>query len=127
LDSLGFSRFRELIDIWESSSKDMDMRAKLNGLLDRSDFSLFFQKGDSFFGAPEESRVIFARLKNPDEDTPEEWVNQASFMAINLDDMDDGRGIQSVFGGKDLPEIKIIDQGKVVDGLVGRKKKPKKK
>lgn len=126
MDSLGFSKFRELIDIWESASKDMDMRAKVLGLLDRSDFSLFFQKDGSIFGAPEESRVIFARMKNPDPDTPSDWVNQASFMAINLDDMHNGRGIQSVFGGKDLPEIKVIDQGKAVDEIVGNGKKKKK-
>lgn len=125
MDSLGFSKFRELMDIWDESSKDMDMREKINGLLDSQGFGLFFKKGKSIFGAPEESRMILARLKNPDDETPESWADQASFMAINLDGVGEGHGIQSIFGGKDLPEIKIIDQEKAVDEIVGRGKKKK--
>lgn len=107
--------------IWEA--KDMDLRSKISGILDRQQFSLFFSKGDSVFAAPEESRVAFARMKNPDKDTPPDWAAQANFVAINLDGISDGHATQFVFGLKDIPKITIIDQEKAVDGLMKKKKK----
>jgi hypothetical protein len=122
MESPEFDDMRGLLDFWNEASKQIELKNRINGLLDNQEFSLFFKKGKSVYGAPEESRVVFARMKNPDEDTPAEWANQASFLAINLDGVADGRGVQSLITAKDLPEIKIIPQDQAVEELTRRKK-----
>lgn len=83
-------------------------------------FIMFFKKGDEFFGADEESRIVFARMKNPDEEMPEGWEDEANFSAINLNKVMNKEPAQHVFGKKDIKNIKIVDSEEVLKELKGK-------
>lgn len=124
--SPGFSKFRELMDIWDKNLAIQEAEKSVDELLNRHGLILFFKKGDDYFGAPEESRVIFAKLKDKDDDDPMNpaFRDEAKFMAINL--------IKSMFGGpedsvqtmfslKDLPKIKVCDRDEVIKKIMYKK------
>lgn len=86
---------------------------------------MFFSKGEDVFGTGEDGRVVFAKLKKPDEETTPGWVEEASFSAINLSKAVNGNPAQHVFSKKDLKEIKIIDRddaAKKLESHVGKGK-----
>ncbi len=69
----------------------------------------FFKKGKEIYGGPEDSRLVFAKIKNPDKDDPKAWGDEAAFHATNLlKDLKDQEEEES-FCGKDLKGIKVID------------------
>ena len=71
----------------------------------------FFKKDNEIYGAPEESRIIFARMKHPDkDDKSKNWDKDATFVAVDLK----SKERQSVFGYKDLNKIKIIDREEAI-------------
>jgi hypothetical protein len=74
-----------------------------------ANISFFFKKGGEIFGAPEESRLAFARMKHPE---PEEkvWAKDANFSAIDLQKAIGGETTQRLFSNKDLAEIKILEK-----------------
>lgn len=80
-------------------------------------FVMFFKRGEDFFGAPEESRIVFAKLKQPDAEDGAKWQDEARFLALNL-----LTNSQSVFGLPDLKNLQILDADKVSD-LIRKKKK----
>lgn len=84
-------------------------KEKIKAMLGANDFVLFFKRGTEHFAAPEESRLVFARMKNPDPDD-DEWVKEASFGALNLNKALSGEKSESLFSHTDLDKIKIIDQ-----------------
>ena len=69
---------------------------------------MFFIKDDGVFACPEEERLVFAKIKEPDEDVTD--INDLKFMATNLLRLLNGEEIDNMFGVKDLPKIKIIDK-----------------
>jgi hypothetical protein len=95
------------MDKWDDYLED---EGKVRTVMDGHNLILFFQKDGELFGAPEESRVTFARLKNPEPDDAPGFQDEASFIALNLIDALIGKMNQSVFGFKDLPKIKILDR-----------------
>lgn len=117
MESPGFSKFRDLMDIYDDFIVEEEEANKLNDFIDGNGLILFFKKGDSYFGAGEDSRVVFARLKNPDEDTPSGWEDDASFTAINLTKLANGEPAQHVFDRNDIKKMKIMDRDKVIDAL----------
>jgi hypothetical protein len=102
--SPAFSNFRELMDIWDEAVE----RDKIQALLGNNNLIFFFKKDGDVFGAPEGSRVVFAKMKSPDED--KEWAKEATFMAINLSKAMDGEVTRSVLTHDDLGNIEGIDQ-----------------
>jgi hypothetical protein len=87
-------------------------------MIDNGDYVLLFKKGDDLFGGGEDSRVVFAKMKDPkDEDAPSGWAEEASFSADNLIKKLKGEPAQHVFEKDDLKEIKIMDRDDVVDEL----------
>ena len=60
--SPAFSSFRSLMDQWDEHLKLEKIKDIIDGNL-----VLFFSKDDEFFGCPEESRLVFAKIKNPEE------------------------------------------------------------
>jgi hypothetical protein len=108
-ESLGFSAFRELLDQWDQHLE----RENLEQILHGGDISFFFTRGDEIFGAPEESRLTYARMKNPDEEDDEGWAKEASFAGVDIARAIKGETVQKVFSFKDIPEIKIIDKDAV--------------
>jgi hypothetical protein len=85
---------------------------KIRNLLDGRDLILFFKKGDKYFGAPEESRIIFAKMKNPDDDEemPTGWADDANFSALDLMHALDGGNSENLFSLKDMPNINVMDR-----------------
>jgi hypothetical protein len=104
-----FSSFRELLTTWDESADLM----KVKSLIDVNKLMLFFKKDGKIYGASENSRLIFARMKNPDDDTDEDWAKEADFSAFDLAEALKGNRVQSVFSYKDLDSINILDQEKV--------------
>lgn len=113
-DSPAFSSFRKLMDIWdETASKEKKSKEKkqsrVKSIIDGQNLIMFFKKGNGIFGAPEESRIVFARMKNPnDEEMPEDWANDANFNAYDLAQTLNGNSTENLFSMNDLPEIDVI-------------------
>lgn len=82
-------------------------------LLDSQGIIFFFEKDKEYFGTGEEGRMIFARMKNPDDDTSEE----ANFTAQNLSKMIAGEPSQHVFSLEDLNKINVVSKDDVVKKL----------
>jgi hypothetical protein len=101
--------FQDLIDKWnkvflkEEKNKEQK-HSKVKNAIDGQNIIMFFKKGDGIFGAPEESRLVFAQLKNPDGEMPDD----ASFPAFDLIKGMNGSSSQSMFSTNDLPKIEII-------------------
>ncbi len=112
------------MDQWNQSILEEEERNDIQHLIDSHGMILFFKKDKDYFGAGEDSRVVFARLKNPDEDTPSGWADEANFTAENLSKIMRGEPGQQVFDKSDLSKIKIMDKDKIVEEL---KKIPKEK
>jgi hypothetical protein len=114
MQSPGFSSFRELIDKWDEAVD----RQQIQDMIEGNNFVFFFKKKDEVFGAPEESRLTFAKMKNPDEDTPKEWAKDATFAAINFNRAIQGEKVKSVFGFDDLKEIEVVERDEAIEKLV---------
>ncbi len=112
MESPEFSSFKSFMFCGERAKVDM-----ISQLLDTQEFVLFFKLKGSVFGGPEESRIVYAKMKNPDEDMTGKWKDDFSFVAVNLDDIVSGHGSQRVFGFKDLKNIKVIDKEKAAEEL----------
>ena len=91
---------------------------KVQSLVNGQNLILFFTKNSALFGAPEESRLVFAKMKSPDEDMPDGWEDEANFIAFDLMRALAGERIENMFGKKDLNDIKIIDPEKAATMLM---------
>lgn len=109
MKSPAFSDFRALLDQWDEVAPAFQAKTlcESNGLV------LFFKKGKSVYGAPESSRLTFAKLKQADEEVPDGWKDEANFVAFDLGKAMKGEKIQVMFGSKDLKGLKVIDQDQV--------------
>jgi len=117
LESPGFSTFRALMDIWDECLFEEDVHGQVESMIDAAGYVVFFKFNKEIFGASENSRVVFARMKNPDEDMPKNWEEEASFSADNLNKATRGEPGTQVFHKGDLNKIKIIDREKAVEQL----------
>jgi hypothetical protein len=118
--------FRELMDKWDYQLYLHEKEAQIDDLLNKKGLILFFKKDGDIFGAPEEARLTFSKLKNPDEDTGPNWQDEAKFIAHNLLSSLMGNPLETMFGFSDLPKIQVIDREAAVKHLM-KPKKPKKK
>jgi hypothetical protein len=99
---------------WLESKEKINLQNILDNLI------LFFTKGRNIYGAPEESRVIFARMKDPDEN-----LDDAQFAAFDLLKALLGQESQHIFGMNDLDNIHVKDRKDIENMLSKRKCKPK--
>ena len=102
----------------------LENQEKIDNLL--NNLILFFKIKGKIFGAPEESRIAFSRLKNNDDDIEPE----ARFTGIDLLKAlfgSEGDSIQSAFGPMDIPDIHICDKDDVIQQLMNHKPKKEKK
>lgn len=101
-------------------NKDSHKKDKIKNLIDGQNLIMFFTKNNKFFGAPEESRIVFAKMKNPegDEDMPDNWEKEANFMAYDLINALTGQGAENIFSAKDLPLIKVLDRNQIEKQLI---------
>jgi hypothetical protein len=129
MNSPSFSSFRDLMDRWDIQLEHID---SMNDLLDKHELILFFKKGDEYFGAPEDSRLIFAKLKTDTEDDPmmPGFRQEARFPAFNLIKFlsnDPEKSTESVFGIKDLPKISVCTREEAVENMLKFSKNKSKK
>lgn len=122
LQSPAFSSFRELIDRWDENTiiedkKKAEKQSKVKSIIDGKNLIMFFKKGDSLFGAPEESRIVYAQMRNPDDD----WAgstDDANFSAFDLIQALSGNSAENVFSMNDLPQIDVITRDEAEDSLM---------
>lgn len=128
--SPGFSKFRELMDTWDKHCIIQEQKDKISDMLDSHELSLFFKKGEDYFGAPENSRIIFAKLKNDDDDEPMApgFRDQAKFLALNLlKSMLGGEdSSETMFGLNDIPSINVCDREEAIEKMLNHKPEEKK-
>jgi hypothetical protein len=96
--SIFYNNFREFIDRREKK------------LLKESDLCLFFKKDGIIYGATENSRITYARMKNPESKEDEAWKKEATFTAYDLEKSADGTKVKSVFNSEDADKLVPIDQ-----------------
>lgn len=101
-----FSSFRTLLNKWDNIKEDFDKNCVIedNGLV------FFFKKEGKLYGAPEQSRLTFAKMKNPNEDE-KEFCKDATFKAFDLDSKDEKKEL--IFTIKDLDEIEVMDKSEI--------------
>jgi hypothetical protein len=130
--SPGFSAFRGLMDAWDRHCILQEQRDSIGDLLNRHGLILFFKRGEELYGAPEDSRLVFAKLKSGDEDDPlmPGFRDEARFSGINLLKSMFGTpedSVENLFGLQDLPKIKVCDREEIIDLLMNHKPKSEKK
>lgn len=113
------------MDIWDDYLMESGLEDKINAMFDTHGFILFFKKGKDHYGAGEESRVIFARMKNPDKEIPDNWEEEANFSAYNLAKLLSGNQEMCMFDHKDLKKIKVVDREDAVEFLKDHKPEEK--
>lgn len=121
VESSGFDEIIKFQELWDEYLLKEDIKNRILALLDGQDLILFFKKDQDIFGANEENRLIFAKLKEKKEN--EFWKNEASFMAINLSKAIEGENVKSVFNKKNLKEIKVIDHDEALKLLLKKANK----
>ena len=114
--SPGWSEFRSVLDKWDDYVEN-DERKQIEAMVEGNDFVLFFTANGEIFGAGEDGRMTFARMKNPDDEDGD-WMADASFSAYNLRRAIKGEAAEAMFNEKDLSKIKIIDRDEAIDKLV---------
>ena len=92
-----------------------------NILKEENNLVFFFKKDKTLYGAPESSRLTFARMKNPEDDDAD-WSKEATFSAYDLEKSSD-KPSKNLFGSKDLEKIQVIDQEKAEKELAKKGKK----
>jgi hypothetical protein len=109
-DAPAFSGFRSLLDTWDDHCFWETLDDNLSNLLDGRGYIMFFKKENEIFGAPEESRIMFARMKTPEKQDTDDLMEPGGFLAFNLLKSLMGDMSPNLFGPKDLKKIKIIDR-----------------
>lgn len=115
MGSLGFSTFKSF---WNEALAKENLEKKIRSLVQGGGFLLYFKIDKDVFGAGEDGRIVFARMKNPNPDEVDGWNKEASFSALNLSRLLKGEGVKSIFTNKDLKKIKVIDEDRVIALLV---------
>ena len=118
--SIAFSTFRDLMDTWDENLQ-LERKEKVKSMIDNN-LLFFFKKGKELFGCPEESRLIFAKLKNPDEDVTPSWHDEAAFLAYNLSrSLEEDEPPKQLFYKKDMDNLVIMDKETLEKLLLGKK------
>lgn len=99
----------------EEAVRDKKHVDKINGIIEINGLIFFFIKDGEVYGAPEEGRMVFAMMKDPNDDNI--GIEDASFAAYSMKQAIAGREIARAFNKKDLKGISVIDQKKAVELL----------
>lgn len=95
--------------IWLEKNEAETKNQRIKNIIDGQGLILFFKTKNSLFGAPEQSRLVFAKMKTPDDDMSDGWADEANFAAFDLIKAMAGERVENMFGKKDMKSIKIID------------------
>jgi len=111
------------MDMWDDHVENKIIENEIKTLVTGPEYVFFFKKGEDVYGAPESSRVVFAKIKNEDgDDMPKGWMDEASFSADNLSSALKGHMVKTIFDKDDLQEINIIDDDEAIESLEKQKK-----
>jgi hypothetical protein len=113
VQSPGFSSFRDLMDTWDVSIVEHRREENVRNLVDDPNFVMFLKLGNEVLAGGEGTRIMFASLKNPDEDT----VKDASCTMFNLSGVVQGNAGQRVVSEDDIKRAKVIDKDKAFEIL----------
>jgi hypothetical protein len=113
VSSPGFSKFRDLLDTWDSSIVEHRREENVRALIDNPMFVMFLQLGKEILAGGEGNRIMFASLKNPDEDTEKD----ASCTMFNLTGIVTGNSGQRIVSKGDIQKAKVIDKDKAFEAL----------
>jgi hypothetical protein len=117
--------FRTLMEVWDRQQvvEAIDhLKDRVKALVNANGFILFLKRkgADDVFGADENGRLAFAQMKEPGEDVPDGWADEANFTCTNLSRAVRGEPTQTVFSGKDIPDLSVVeDMDDVIDALLG--------
>ena len=100
--------FRDMMDRWDAVL--LQEQDNLDAILAGNNFVFYFMRDKEIYGAPEESRITFARMKFPTDDVPAGWAREATFKGFSINDALEGRKTETVIGFDDLKDIKVIDE-----------------
>lgn len=117
MESIGFSKFRSLMDIWDLCLLEQEEENRIKQIINDNGLILFFKKDQEYFGTNEEGRIIFAKIKNNDEDLPKGWDEEATFTVCNLSKMVKGEPSKSILGKKDIKKIRVIEEEELIESL----------
>ena len=109
--------FRELQRKWDEHL-EKEKKKNIETLLDGNHFVMFFKKDNAIYASGEDGRVAFARMKNPDEDSPKDWAKEATFSAIDLNQALIGQRSKHIFTHLDVKTIDIIDHKEALKQLI---------
>lgn len=116
--------FRGFMETWDRQrlvESIEGLKDRVKALVNGTGMILFLKKkGDKdVFGADENGRLAFAQMKHPDDDLPDKWPDEASFTCTNLSQALRGEPTQTVFGGKEIGDLDVIeDLDDVIDSLL---------
>jgi hypothetical protein len=128
--SVGFSEFRNLMDMWDRHVFKESVEHEIEKFLDHKQLIMFFvfpvkkgkkSKSAKLYGATEDGRLSFAKMKHPNPDDLEE--KQDSFQAFDLESLvdksDEPEDLQriKIFNKKDIPKIKVVSQEYAIERL----------
>lgn len=93
--------------------KERAEEKEIESLLGNHGLFFLFTKDGEYFGAGEDSRMTFARMKHPDEDSPKDWADEAKFTAVNLNKLMNGEFCHHMFGKDELKGIEVVEPEEV--------------
>jgi hypothetical protein len=98
--------------------EDQEKQSKVSSYLDENKYTLFFEYKKELYAADEDSRVVFAKIKNADEDLPRNWKEDIKFMAAKLIPSLKGQNSNHLFSYKDLKDISCVDRDEVIKKII---------
>jgi hypothetical protein len=105
-----FSKFHGIMDVWGTHLEN-ECKAAVKVLMNSGSFVFFFEFEKEIFGGSEDTRIVFATLKNPPKEMPKGWKEEASFMGVNLTTMSkEGNPTRRTFYNKDIKKINILEK-----------------
>lgn len=111
--------FQKYIDAWDEYCENSNKMNQINMIVDGENFVMFFLSEGDIFAATEPNRVVFARMRQPDDgETPPQWVEDANFMAVNLTKTVLGSPTQQMFKFKDIDQIEVIPDKEKVKAIL---------
>lgn len=96
----------------------LENQEKVSSYLDENKYTLFFEYKKDLYASDEDSRLIFAKIKNEDEDLPRNWKEDTKFIAVKLFSALKGQNSTHLFSHANLQEIHLIDRDEIINKIM---------
>ena len=101
--------------------EDQEKKTKASSHLDENKYTLFFEFKKDLYASDEDSRLVFAKIKNEDEDLPKNWKEDTKFVAVKLFPALKGQDSSHLFSHKDLLDIRVVDRDEIIKKIIKHK------